>query len=116
MEKQDMMTAATFTEALQRRKFQVIHTGGTLTAWSFTYGSGEVVVTQDNSHEIDDDTLDTSPVMIGITTDVDRYETDHLIELSNLKQALEAIDYATDYIEADQTAQSCLSVINSFKA
>ena len=110
------MTYETFAGALATRKFTIVHTGGSMTAWSFTYGSGEVVVTQDDSHEINSDTLNTSPVMIGITTDVDRYETDHLIELSNLKEALEAVDYARDYIEAHQTAQSCLSVINKFKS
>ena len=111
-----MMTTQTFTDAMQRRKFIVVQTGGSMTAWAFAYGSAEILVTQDNSHEINSDQLETSPVMIGITTDVDRYETDHLIELSNLKQALEAVDYAKDYIEAHQTAQSCLSVISKFKS
>lgn len=94
-----------FQSGLERRGFTVVQTGGGCTAWSWRHMNYAILITQDSSHEIEEEFLKDQGICFTVYTDhfnneFDTYQCDDYMKA---RQAISYFQKAIEWkVQADQ--------------
>ena len=84
------MNMECFVSCLETRGFVVIETGGGCTAWQWEHKNHEILITQDGSHEIEEEYLEDQGIALTVYSDSVNNVFD-TYECATYQQALDAI-------------------------
>lgn len=93
-----------FQSCLERRGFTVTSTGGGCTAWQWHHLNHEILITQDSSHEIEEEYLEDQGICFTVYTDWENNEFD-TYWCTDYFEAREAITWFQQAIEFKAEAE-----------
>ena len=109
-DERDLEGAQSFMAHLTDIGYEIIHTGGGCTAYAKRFGSCEVMITQDASHEIIPEYMSDLGLVIGVYPD--DLEGQHLFFLNPTHTSWEII---CDSVAKAETAAKALDSIAAFQ-
>lgn len=105
-----MKNANSFMDHLRVNGYEIIHTGGGCTAFAKRFGSCDIWITQDASHEINEEWMSDLGLVIGVyPRDI---ECQHLFFLNPTHTSWEII---CDLVAKAETAAKALDGIAAFQ-